>query len=232
LTENTANHSLRTHCIRCGECCARSSPTLHGKDLPLVREGFIRIEHLYTLRKGELVKDNVYGRLILADQEMIKVREKKGGRGDCIFYDATEKACTIYDHRPAQCASLKCWDTEEFLEIYKTPRLRRRDVIEDGVLLGLMEEHDRRCSYAALHDHVRRIFETGEDSLKKILELLKFDFHLRPFMARKLGMRSEEINFFFGRPLTETIVMFGLKVEKQRDGGFLLTSFNKNGVME
>lgn len=223
MTENTANHSLRTHCVRCGECCARSSPTLHRKDLPLVREGFIRMEHLYTLRKGEGVRDNVHERLIPADQEMIKVREKKGGKGDCIFYDETEKACAIYDNRPAQCASLKCWDTAEFLELYKTPRLQRRDLIEDGVLLALMEEHDNRCGYAVLHDHVRRIPEDGGDSLNEILEVLKFDFHLRPFMAQKLGMGLEEMDFFFGRPLTETIVMFGLKVKKQPEGGFFLT---------
>jgi hypothetical protein len=42
----------------------------------------------------------------------------------------------------------------------------------------------------------------------------------------------EAMDFFFGGPLTETIVMFGLKVERQADGGFLLTSLKKNGVME
>jgi len=229
--ENSANRNPRTHCIRCGECCARSSPTLHRKDLPLVHEGFIRVEHLYTLRKGELVKDNVHERLIPADQEMIKVREKKSGTG-CLFYEAAEKACAIYENRPAQCASLKCWDTEEFLELYKTPRLHRRDLIEDGVLLALMQEHDKRCSYAALDEHVRRIPKDGDDSLKKILEVLKFDFHLRPFMARKLGMGLGEMDFFFGRPLTETIGMFGLKVVREADGGFLLTRLKKNGVLE
>jgi len=218
-----ANQSPRTHCIRCGECCAKSSPTLHRKDLPLVREGPLRIENLYTLRKGELVWDNVHGGLIPVDQEMIKVREKKGGKGGCCFYDGTEKACAIYERRPAQCAGLKCWDTAEFLELYRTPRLQRRDLIHDGVLLALIEEHDKRCGYAALRDHVQRIPEDGDETLKKILELLKFDFHLRPFLAQKLGIQSEEMDFFFGRPLTETIVMFGLKVVRQADGIFFLT---------
>lgn len=223
MTENTVNHSLRTHCIRCGECCARSSPTLHRKDLPLVREGFIRMEHLYTLRKGEGVRDNVHERLIPADQEMIKVREKKGGKGNCIFYDETEKACGIYDNRPAQCASLKCWDTAEFLELYKAPRLQRRDLIEDGVLLALMEEHDKRCGYATLERIAREIPVEGEEAVTKIMGLLKFDFYLRPFAHEKLNIPLEETDFFFGRPLIETIVMFGLKVLKQPDGGFFLT---------
>ena len=222
----------RTHCIRCGECCLKSSPTLQAKDLPQEGVGFIRIEHLYTIRRGELVRDNVYGGVIPADQEMIKVREKKGGKGSCIFYDGGEKACAVYENRPAQCASLKCWDTAEFIELYKSPKLHRQDIIENGVLLGLIEEQERRCSYAALYDHVCRISEEGDKAVDKILELLKFDFHLRPFLAQKLELRIEEMDFFFGRPLTETIVMFGLKVERQPDGGFFLTRIEKNGVLE
>jgi len=190
------------------------------------------MEHLYTLRKGEGVKDNVYQRLIPAEQEMIKVREKKGGKGECIFYDGAEKACAIYDHRPAQCASLKCWDPEEFLELYKTPRLRRQDLIEDGVLLALMEEHDKRCSYASLERMAKEIPVEGEDAVMKIMSLLKFDFYLRPFAQEKLNIPPEKTDFLFGRPLIETIVMFGLRVVPQADGGFLLTSSKKNGVME
>jgi len=190
------------------------------------------MEHLYTLRKGELVMDNVHGGIVPADQEMIKVREKRNKAGTCLFYNEGEKACGVYEKRPAQCASLKCWDTEEFMELYHSPKLHRQEVIDNGVLLGLIEEHEKRCSYAALGDHVRRISEDGEKAVEKILELLKFDFHLRPFLAQKLGLRIEEMDFFFGKPLTETIVMFGLRVEKQADGGFLLTRIEKNGVLE
>jgi len=195
-----------------------------------VVSGSLRKEHLYTIRKGELVMDNVHGGNVPADREMIKVKEKRGGRRTCIFYDEEEKACTIYDKRPAQCASLECWDTAEFMELYQSPKLHRHDVIENGVLLGLIEEQEKRCSYAALCDHVRRISEDGEKDLEKILELLKFDFHLRPFLAQKLGLKIEEMDFFFGRPLTETIVGFGLKVERQPDGGFLLTQLDSENT--
>jgi len=217
----------RTHCIRCGECCLKSSPTLHVKDLALVVSGSLRMEHLYTLRKGELVMDNVHGGIVPADQEMIKVKEKRAGGRTCTFYAEQEKACALYEKRPAQCASLKCWDTVEFMELYRSPKLRRQDVLESGVLLGVIEEQEKRCSYATLCDHVLRISEEGEKAVEKILELLKFDFHLRPFLAQKLGLRIEDMDFFFGRPLTETIVMFGLKVERQPDGGFLLTKLDR-----
>jgi Fe-S-cluster containining protein len=219
------SQELRTHCIRCGECCLKSSPALHVEDLALLDEGILRAEHLYSIRKGELVRDNVHGGIVPADEEMIKVRENKGS-GPCLFYAKEEKACRIYEHRPAQCASLKCWDPSEFMELYQSPKLHRQDVIENGVLLDLIEEQEKRCSYAALDDHVRRIAEEGEKAVERVLELLKFDFHLRPFLSQKLGLRIEEMNFFFGRPLTETIVMFGLKVERQQDGGFLLTQLD------
>lgn len=219
----------RTHCVRCGECCLKSSPTLHRVDLDLMENGCLRRELLYTVRKGELVRDNVYGRIVPADQEMIKIREKKGS---CVLYNRKGKACSIYENRPAQCASLMCWNPEQFMDVYQSPKLQRQDVIEDGVLLGLIEEQERRCSYAVLHEHVRGISADGEKALEKVLELLKFDFYLRPFLAQKLGLRIDEMDFFFGRPLTETIVSFGLKVQRQTDGGFLLTSLKKNGVME
>jgi hypothetical protein len=51
-------------------------------------------------------------------------------------------------------------------------------------------------------------------------------------LAQKLGLKIEEMDFFFGRPLTETIVGFGLKVVREADGGFLLTRLKKNGVLE
>ena len=135
----------RTHCIRCGECCLKSSPTLQTKDLPLLVGGSIRLAHLYTIRKGELVRDNVRGRLVPADQEMIKVRDN---RGSCVFYVGEEKACNIYENRPAQCASLKCWDTAEFMELFQSPKLHRQDVVEDGVLQGLLEEQEKRKHYS------------------------------------------------------------------------------------
>jgi len=226
------SQASRTCCIRCGECCLESSPTLQVKDQALVEGGYLRREHLYTIRKGELVRDNVHGAVVPADQEMIKVREKRGGKGGCVFYDGKERSCTIYENRPSQCAGLKCWDTAEFMGLYQSPKLQRKDVIESGVLLGVIEEQGKKCSYAVLYDHVRRISEDGEKAVERILELLKFDFHLRPFLSQKLGLRMEEMDFFLGRPLTETIVMFDLKVERQTDGGFFLTSLKKNGVME
>lgn len=218
----------RDHCIRCGECCLKSSPTLQTQDLRLIKSEFIQKREIFTIRKGELVRDNIHGRLTLARQEMIKVKEREGEIGGCIFYDESEKACRIYEKRPVQCYALECWDTTALLEVYRGPKPERRDIIEDGVLLRLIEEHEMRCSYGLIEDHVKQIESEGEKAIEKILDILRFDYHLRPFVLGKLGLDPEEMDLFFGRPLIRTITMFGLKVIRESDGTFLLTAIKSS----
>lgn len=218
----------RSHCIRCGECCLASSPTLQKEDVPLVREGLIRKRDLYSIRVGEPVRDNIENKLIITDRELIKVRGKRNG-GGCIFYDEESRACTIYDHRPSQCAAFACWDTAEFMEVYKRPKACRKDIVHEEVLLALIHEHGARCSYRRLDGFVRMIEKKGEEAVERILELLKFDRHVRIFTREKLGMDFGEMGFYFGRPLTVTITMFGLQVVREPDGSFFLTVLDKSG---
>jgi hypothetical protein len=95
----------------------------------------------------------------------------------------------------------------------------------------MLEEHERRCSYSVLEKRVKQIESEGEKAVRKILDLLRFDFHLRPFISEKLGLSSEEMDFLFGRPLSDTITMFGLKVVREPDGSFLLTTKSLNRVL-
>jgi hypothetical protein len=53
---------------------------------------------------------------------------------------------------------------------------------------------------------------------------------VRNFTVKKLGIDSGEMDFYFGRPLTETITMFGLEVVREPDGSFFLTVPDENGV--
>jgi Fe-S-cluster containining protein len=193
------------------------------QDLPLVKKGSIQRKHLFTIRKGELVRDNMSEALRPTPQEMIKIKEKQGEARGCIFYDEAGKACEIYEQRPIQCAALKCWDTKEFVEVYKGTKLARKDILHDPVLLGLIAEHESRCSYTGLESHVKQIQCEGERAVESILELLKFDFHLRPFVSEKRGIPTEEMDFIFGKSLIETMPMFGLKVIREPEGTFFLT---------
>lgn len=192
------------------------------EDILLVKDGFIPTSDLYVIRIGEPVLDNIENRLIITDQEIVKVKEKKEDAG-CIYYDEDAKACRIYDHRPAQCAALACWDTSEFIRVYEMPKADRKAIIHDKVLLALVDEHDRKCSFVKLDTYARQIEKEGEKPVENILKLLKFDHHIRSFTSKKLGLDYREMDFLFGRPLTETITTFGLKVIREPDGSFFLT---------
>ena len=212
----------RDHCIRCGECCLRSSPSLQITDVPLVNESVIERSDLYSVRVGELVQDNIRDELKVTDTELIKVREKTSG-GGCIFYDDAEKACTIYGDRPAQCRALTCWDESEFMRVHAEPKAGRKEIIHDRTLLRLIDEHEKRCAYAQLERYVKKIERDGEAAVEKILQALKFDHDIRLLIPEKLGVDSDEMDLILGRPLAETIIMFGLKVVCEPDGSFLLT---------
>jgi len=215
----------RDSCIRCGDCCRGSSPSLQVADIPLITKGHLERRNLFTIRPGEIVRDNIYEELRPAGREIIKVREKDGA---CIFHDEEGKGCRIYAHRPVQCGALECWDSKKFMEVYSGPKASREHVIRDAVLLGLIKEHERRCGYARLEHLVRQIESEGERAVVEILELLKFDHHLRPFVAKKRGVDPDETDLIFGRPLVDTISQFGLRVIQQADGSFLLTTMGKS----
>ena len=214
--------SPHDHCIRCGQCCLGSSPSLQLQDGPIVREGRIKRTALFTIRVGETVRDNIEGVLRITNEEIIKLKEREDG-GGCIYYDERAKGCRIYDHRPVQCETLACWDASPFLRAYEGPKATRKGIIEDRLLLELTARHEEECGYYKLEGLVKAISQEGERAVAKILDMLRFDFTLRPFVARKMALDLAEMDFIFGRPLIQTIGRFGLKVTREADGSFLLT---------
>ncbi len=211
-----------TACDRCGECCLGSSPALQTRDISLVSSGLIPWSYLYTVRTGEPVRNNIDGKLEQTQQEIVKVREKPGGTA-CFFYNEDQKACTIYDHRPIQCAAQACRDETEFLRVYAEPKATRQDIIRDENLLRLVSEHEKRCAYTTLDQWIRRIEIDGRQAVEKVLALLKFDHDLRMMAPEKLEMFPEELDFVFGRPLTNIISLFGLELRKEENGSYFLT---------
>lgn len=217
-------HSIqRTHCIRCGECCLAAGPTLQKTDLPLFFDQVLEVSHLYTIRRGELVRDNIHGTLKFTDQEMIKLRDRETGKG-CVLFDNDEKACTIYTNRPSQCRAFACWDDAEFKGVFDGPKADRSDMIKDPNLLRLISAHEKTCDYQVISDYVQQIQQQGETAVNKVLKILQYDRDVRRLTREKLGIDPLELDLLFGRPLTETIRMFGLKIEQEADGSFLLTT--------
>ncbi len=209
--------SARTHCIRCGTCCMKGGPTLHEEDVTLFQKDILKRFDVYTLRKGEVVR-NIDEALIVLEREMIKIKGQ-GEAWTCMFYDEDEHACKIYKYRPVECRALKCWDLRGFNEVMARPRLQRSDLIKpDDGMLEIISAHEQRCAYKTLESAVKGLQGSDSDKeVEKILDLLQYDHYIRPFLAEKLRVDAGVMDFVFGRPLTTTIRMFGLCVKKKGD---------------
>ncbi len=222
MEKDTPNEMAKTQCFRCGECCLATGPSLQKTDLQLFFNHVFDGTHLYTVRKGELVRDNINDELKFTDQEFIKLRDREPGQG-CILYDPNEKACTIYADRPSQCRAFACWDGQNFKDVFKGPKAGRKDLIKDPNLLRLISAHETTCGYGTIARHVERISDQGDTAVQEILKILQYDQGIRRLTYEKLALDPGEFDFLYGRPLTETIHMFGLMVKRKTDGSFLLT---------
>ncbi|MDY6837205.1 MAG: YkgJ family cysteine cluster protein [Thermodesulfobacteriota bacterium] len=213
----------RSHCIRCGTCCLKGGPALHKEDTGLFRKGILKTDHLYTLRRGEIVRD-INDKLTPLKGEIIKIKGKDEGCWTCMFYNDQQKACNIYEDRPVECRALKCWDLREFKQAMASPHLQRRHLINPrNGILKIIGAHEQRCSYETLKSAVKEL--SGPDSHKAvemILDLLHYDQCMRPLLTEKLNLHPRAMDFFFGRPLKTTIKMFGLSVRQQGDSFVLM----------
>ena len=213
---NDQTPSTGQSCRRCGTCCRKGGPALHRQDAPLINDGRIPAEALYTIRPGEPVQDNVAGHLSFAEDDIIKIR----GRNDgwcCRFLEEATNRCTIYDHRPAECRALQCWDTRAIEALYAQERLTRRDLLQ-GVagLWELIEDHERRCDYRRIHDLAGRL--SGKPAEQKatlgaITEMVKYDESLRQLLVENGHTPAGMLDFLLGRPLTQTLPGFHIRVE-------------------
>jgi hypothetical protein len=114
---------------------------------------------------------------------------------------------------------LRCWDTREIEKIYSKNRLTRKDLISNVEgLWDLIEDHQKRCSYEKLTLFINSFKKHKNDkALKGILDIIKYDVKIRELVVQKGGLDPEMTDFIFGRPITETIRMYGFKLKKQGD---------------
>ena len=211
----------RQACRRCGTCCRNGGPAFHGDDRALIEQGTIDAKYLYTIRPGEPVRDNVKGTIEPSPTEILKIKGR-GNTWTCCFFNEAENRCRIYDHRPLECRALKCWDTRDIEAIYAQDRLTRKDVLS-GVasLWDLIEDHGQRCDYHRLGCWVDAL--TGPDraaAVNGILDMIKYDKHLRLLVVEKAGVDPALNDFLFGRALVDTVKRFGLAV--RREGGKII----------
>ncbi|MCP4110616.1 MAG: YkgJ family cysteine cluster protein [Desulfobacteraceae bacterium] len=193
-------------CTRCGTCCKKGGPCFHIEDKLLIEKGLILSKHLYTIRKGENVYDNVRENIQEADSDIIKIKSRKSDLA-CVFFDENENRCKIYENRPAECKALKCWDTLEIEQIYYRNRLERKDIT--GRIEGLwelVEDHQARCDYKIISGIAKNLNNDNmDDGAGRILEIVRYDAHIRRLAVEKGSINPGIADFLFGRPMTETI---------------------------
>jgi Fe-S-cluster containining protein len=220
LLECSIKHSQEVLpiCVRCGDCCRKSSPTLHLEDLDLLLGSKIPWNQLLTLRSGEPVHSPFEEELFFLLDERIKVREKVGIQ-ECVFFDADANECLIYENRPMQCRAQACWDDEPARQLTEQPYLTRRDIFKDVELLqDLIGEHDRRCSFGRLQNAFKQLEENQAQGIDAILELLAYEEHFRQFLAEKLNIPADTLPLIFGRSYEELAPLFGFCVKVEADG--------------
>ena len=218
LLQSDSLHSTgQSSCKKCGNCCRQGGPALHEKDLSLVREGKLQIRSLITIRKGELTENPVAGAIQPAGVELVKI-VGTGRRWDCCFYDE-KKGCTIYDNRPLACVLLKCWDTEDILNIVEKETLSRFDILaSDDPLVPVIREHQRICPLPDLL-YIRNNGSRLPGRMKKELEkLVRDDLRFRTRVIRDFDLKLSEELFYFGRPLFQLLQPLGAIISESPSG--------------
>ncbi len=203
-------------CQRCGACCRKGGPALHLEDRELVDQGKIPLASLYTLRKGELARDNIKGGLIRLSAEIVKIRSLPDA-AICMYFNETDQSCDIYLHRPVECRILECWNTNPIEGMYARTRLSRYVLLEKvGWLAELVQAHEEKCALDRAEKLVQARIADDPAAADALNEIINYDFHLRQVAAEKGGLSPDIMDFLFGRPLAEVISrQFGVKVQRR-----------------
>ncbi len=223
----TAAYALRPHCVRCGTCCEKGSPTLLKQDDALFVSGVVTPENVFTIRRGEQIYDPDTEQTASADREFVKIRETPGGA--CVFLDSSDKSCKIYGSRPIQCRRQECWNPKTTLQ-QDDELLSREDLLSvTGDLWAIIKKHEDRCSQDSFSREIARLSATKGQTVDDLLNILAFDHHVRDFVMANIGVAPPFMDFFFGRPLSLTLGQYGLRLDESDDGSYYLTVEESQG---
>lgn len=205
----------RTTCERCGTCCGKGGPALHGEDLPLVQDHRLLLEDLITIRLGEPVFSPLSHAIEPSRTELIKV----SGRNEtwtCRFFSRETMACGIYGHRPLECRLLKCWDPSALTRVIYQQCLTRQDIMPgDEELTALIEIQEEHCTFLGIDRLAQELNEGGgaEGVLREIERMVSLDLKIRQRALQVRGLSLAEELFYFGRPLFKSLAYYQLTVQ-------------------
>jgi Fe-S-cluster containining protein len=93
------HEGLRFECTQCGNCCTGNPGVVWVTEVEMRA-----IADFREISIGEMRIDHT--RLIGA-----RVTLREFANGDCTFFDAESRRCTIYPVRPAQCRTWPFWNS-------------------------------------------------------------------------------------------------------------------------
>jgi len=207
-------------CDRCGSCCLRGGPALHGSDLHLVQDGHLALGDLITIRKGELAYEPMAERPTTVQAEFLKIGGRPGSWA-CRFYDEPGRACTIYGHRPLACGLFDCTAPEAILQIVGKDLLTRFDCVEkDAPLAAAARQHERDCPCPDMASVAARFQHPGQRSevLAGLVPLVNKDIAFRGRATQQFQLSIGEELFWFGRPLFQLLQGLGIQVRETATG--------------
>ena len=212
---DSLDNQVFSECRRCGTCCKKGGPALHFEDQQLIDAGSIPLASFYTIRKGELARNNVTGGLICLPIEIIKVKSRADDSA-CMYYNDADASCDIYDKRPFECRAMECWNSDKIAALYDKNRLTRALVLgKTDWLNDLVQTHESECDLDKIQ-HLVNDREAGDAAAASALtEMINYDFHLRSVVTEKGNIAPDMLDFLFGRPLNEIVSrQFKIKIEK------------------
>jgi len=231
ITILNTNATNDAECRRCGACCQKGGPALHGDDRALFSgPQALDLCDVVTLRAGEPAYDQVLDRVLPLEAEMLKLRGT-GATWACVFHDAKQSACALYERRPAECRALFCGDTAPLAAMYDKNRLARRDLLPKGhPVLAVIAEHDalvppRRVAELA---QALRASSAGQDGASgpgkaaaadELARIALADRAFRENLATRAGIGPEYHEFFFGRDARALFAAVGLTLREDARTG-------------
>jgi Fe-S-cluster containining protein len=202
---------LKTQCERCGTCCMKGGPALHLEDAELLKKKIIGRESLITIRKGEPVILPDREAPVWSKTEIIKLRGKPS-EWTCIFFDGSNSSCSIYQHRPQECALLKCWDTVALRGIAGRNLLKRSDIIAgDEPVMQYIDAFENECGFEILAMmNLDRHNGISRETLAELNDMVNRDLTIRATAQKDLNLSLELELFYFGRPVFTVLSQFSL----------------------
>lgn len=206
-------------CLRCGDCCERSSPTLVEEDLPLLQDETLHWTDIITLRVGERAYEPRQRQVITLTEERLKLREQPQSHR-CLFFAEEPNRCLIYDHRPWQCRIQFCNRKAEQQPPSGKPLSRQAIFGAHPEIWQLIAAHEERCGIPRLAAVLERLREGEAAAEEELFDILHFDHYLRDYLRREWQLPARALDFLIGRPLPEILPQFGLQATMTPQGTF------------